>query len=141
VPIEVGSSGNPNFIEVRHGKMLISVPKGIFRANTSVLKEREAEQFKRQLASRFPWLTKNAIEVVMKEASETMESILDMERGAVDRARALFEKGKYAEALSLLEAYLMECPKDADAWYLKGEIYFKIGKRHEGFSAFARARG
>lgn len=138
--IEVGSSGNPNFIEVRHGKMLISVPKRIFRANTSALREKEAEEFKGQLAARFPWLTKNAIEVVMQEAQETMESVLDLERGPVERARALFQKGKHAEALALLEHHLARHPRDRDAWCLKGEIYFKMDKGKEGYAAFARAR-
>ncbi|MCU0862124.1 MAG: tetratricopeptide repeat protein [Methanomassiliicoccales archaeon] len=120
----MGSSGNPNFIEVRHGKMLISVPK----------------EFKAKLAARYPWLTKNAIEVVMQEAQETMESVLDMERGPVEKARARFQKGRHAEALALLEQHLAQHPRDRDAWYLKGEIYFKMNKDKEGYAAFAKAR-
>ncbi len=139
--IEVGSSGNPNFIEVRHGKLLISVPRSIFKGRTSALKEREAEDFKRILSARYPWLTANALEVVMQEAQETMESLLDMERGSVERARALFLDGRCAESLTILEGHLAQDPKDPDAWYLMGEIYFKLGRRNEGFSAFARARG
>ncbi|MDD1756834.1 MAG: tetratricopeptide repeat protein [Methanomassiliicoccales archaeon] len=139
--IEVGSKGNPNFIEVRHGKMLISVPRSIFRSGTSSLRREEAEEFKEVLASRYPWLSHRAREVVLEEAQQTMESILEMERGAVGNARKLFEEGRYARALGLLEGYLAEHPKDPDAWYLKGEIHFKLGKREEGFGDFARARG
>jgi predicted Zn-dependent protease len=139
--IEVGSKGNPNFIEVRHGKMLISVPRSIFQGRTSSLRRKEAEEFKQVLASRFPWLSPNAREVVLEEAQETMESILEMERGAVGNAQKLFDEERYVQALTLLEEHLSEHPKDPDAWYLKGEIYFKMGKRSEGFGAFARARG
>lgn len=139
--IEVGSSGNPNFIEVRHGKMLISVPRSIFRGRTSALRDEEAKDFKAMLASRFPWLTRNAIEVVMLEAQQTMESLLDLERGAVERAKKLSGSGKHAEALDLLDEHLVEHPKDPDAWYLKGEILFKVGRRAEGFKAFSHARG
>jgi tetratricopeptide (TPR) repeat protein len=139
--IEVGSSGNPNFIEVRHGRLLINVPKSIFKGRTSTLKVREAEDFKRILAARYPWLSANALEVVMQEAQETMESLLDMERSAVEKAGKLFANGRFAQALTILEEHLAQCPKDPDAWYLKGEIYFKIGRRTEGFRAFARAKG
>lgn len=139
--IEVGSSGNPNFIEVRHGKMLINVPRSIFKGRTSVLKPKEAEDFKRILTARYPWLSANAIDVIMEEARETMESLLDMEKGAVERARKLSTEGKYSEALTALEQHIADHPKDPDAWYLKGEIYFKMGRRTEGFSAFARAKG
>lgn len=139
--IEVGSTGNPNFIEVRHGKMLISVPRSIFKGRTSTLKSKEAEDFKGILSVRYPWLSPNAIEVIMEEARETMESLLDMERGAVERAEKLSADGRYAEALTALELHLAEHPKDPDGWYLMGEIYFKIGKRTEGFRAFARAKG
>lgn len=141
VPIEVGSSGNPNFIEVRHGRMLISVPRAIFKGRTSTLKEPEASEFRKILAKRYPWLTGNAIEVVMVEAQTTMESIIDMERGPVERARKLREQGRSAEALVLLEEHLEMEGTDPDAWYLKGEILFDLGNKDEGFRAFARARG
>lgn len=137
----MGSSGNPNFIEVRHGKMLISVPRSIFKGRTSTLKTKEADDFKKVLASRYPWLSDNAIEVVMEEAQATMESLLELERGAVEKAGKLSAKGRNAEALTLLEEHLVHHPKDPDAWYLMGEIYFKMGKRTEGFKAFARAQG
>ena len=139
--IEVGSSGNPNFIQVRHGRMLISVPRSMFRAGTSHLRAGEAERFKSLLAARYPWLTQAAIEVVIEEAQETMESLLDLERGPVERARALHAQGRRAEALTMLEGHIQEHPQDPDAWYLKGEILFKMGRRSEGFAAFARARG
>jgi len=139
-PIEVGSSGNPNFIEVRHGKMLISVPKSIFKGRTSALKKKEADEFKKVLASRYPWLSANAIEIVMVEAQETMESLLEMEMGAVERAGKLASQGRNAEALTLLEEHLEHQPKDPDAWRVMGEIYMMMGKRSEGFRAFAKAR-
>ena len=139
-PIEVGSSGNPNFIEVRHGKMLISVPKSIFKGRTSALKKKEADEFKKVLASRYPWLSANAIEVVMAEAQETMGSLLEMEMGAVERAGKLASLGRNAEALAILEEHLEHHPKDPDAWRVMGEIYMRMGKRSEGFRAFAKAR-
>ncbi|HUL39109.1 MAG TPA: tetratricopeptide repeat protein [Methanomassiliicoccales archaeon] len=139
--IEVGSRGNPNFIEVRHGKLLIAVPCSIFKGRTSTLRPREADEFKKLLSARYPWLSANAIEVVMEEAQETMESLLSMERGAVERAEMLASEGRHAEALATLEQHLVQRPKDPDAWYLMGEIYFKLGRKDDGYRAFALAKG
>jgi tetratricopeptide (TPR) repeat protein len=141
VVIEVGSRGNPNFIEVRHGKMLINVPKAIFKGRSSVLIEKEAAVFKGQLASRYPWLSKYAIEVILKESRATMESILELERTEVEKARRLFSAGKYQKALQLVEEQTRKDPQDVEAWYLKGEIMFKLGENEAGFKAFAKARG
>jgi tetratricopeptide (TPR) repeat protein len=138
--IEVGSDGNPNFIQVRHGRMLISVPKAIFKGRTSTLVASEAEVFKKRLASRYPWLSKRAIEVILEEAMSTMESILDLERSEVEKARMLFAKGRLQKALSSVEERLRIDPEDADAWYLKGEILFKLGDKEQGYKAFAKAR-
>jgi len=140
VAIEVGSSGNPNFIEVRHGRMLISVPKSMFKGRTSALVPGEAAVFKKRLASRYPWLSKYAIEVIVEEARRTMESLLEMERTEVEKARKLFDEGRGQSALKLVEESLDERPEDADAWYLKGEILFKLGDKEEGYKAFAQAR-
>jgi tetratricopeptide (TPR) repeat protein len=140
VAIEVGSDGNPNFIQVRHGKMLINVPKCIFKGRTSALVESEVAVFKVQLASRYPWLSRNAIQVILEEARRTMESILDMERTEVEKARKLFEEGRLPRALRMVEERLKRDPQDADAWYLKGEILFKLGEKELGYQAFAKAR-
>ncbi|MEM0449442.1 MAG: CDC27 family protein [Methanomassiliicoccales archaeon] len=137
---EIGSKGNPNFIEVRHGSILIPVPRSIFRSNTSELREKEAEQFKVRLAHRYPWLSQAAIEVVMKEAQATMETLLDMERSIVEKARLLYLRGEHSQALRILDDYLKLNSKDRDALYLKGEILFKIGDKKGGYIAFAQAR-
>lgn len=139
--IEVGSSGNPNFIEVRHGKMLISVPKSVFKGRSSVLVEKEAAAFRKVLGSRYPWLSSHAIDVIMEESRDTMESILEMERSEVEKARAALEAGRTAQALRTIESRLAEDPGDADAWCLRGEIMFRLGEREEGFRSFAKARG
>lgn len=140
VAIEVGSDGNPNFIQVRHGKMLINVPKAIFKGRTSALVEGEVAVFKKRLASRYPWLSKYALEVILEEARRTMESILEMERTEVEKARILFAEGRLQRALRMVDERLRIDPQDSDAWYLKGEILFKLGEKEMGYQAFAKAR-
>lgn len=138
--VEVGSIGNPNFIEVRHGKMLINVPRRIFKGRTSALVPAEVEKFKKNLSSRYPWLSENAISVILEESTKTMEALLEMERSAVERGRQFLKTGEYTKALKVIERHIQCSPKDPDAWYLKGEILLKLGEREKGYQAFAKAR-
>ncbi len=138
--IEVGSDGNPNFIQVRHGRMLISVPRTLFRGKRAEIVGAEAERFGRELRSRYPWLSENAVRVVLKEARDTMLSLIEMESGPVELARTKFEDGHPTEALRMLDAHLQKRQDDQDAWHLRGVILMRMGKAEEGFKSLARSR-
>ena len=55
---------------------------------------------------------------------------------AVDDARALLGKGQPAQALSAVETYLKEHPKDARARFLRGVILTEQHKPDEAIAAF-----
>jgi hypothetical protein len=140
VSIEVGSDGNPNFIQVRHGRMLINVPRTLFRGKRAEIMSAEADRFGKELRSRYPWLSENAVRVVLKEARQTMRSLIEMESGPVEIARTKFEDGHPTEALQMLDAHLQYHHEDANAWHLRGVILMRMGRAEEGFKSLARSR-
>jgi predicted Zn-dependent protease len=140
VSIEIGSDGNPNFIQVRHGRMLINVPRTLFRGKRAEIMGAEADRFGKELRSRYPWLSENAIRVVLKEARQTMLSIIEMESGPVEIARTKFEDGHMTEALQMIDAHLQKHPDDSNAWHLRGVILMRMGRAEEGFKSLARSR-
>ncbi len=137
--IEVGSDGNPNFIQVRHGRMLINVPRTLFKGKRAEFVKAEADRFGKELRSRYPWLSENAVIVILREARQTMLSLIEMESGSVDIARTAFEDGRPTEALQILDKHLQLRPDDSDAWHLRGVILMRLGNAEEGFRSLARS--
>lgn len=138
--IEVGSDGNPNFIQVRHGRMLINIPRSLFRGKRAEIVSSEAERLGRELRARYPWLSENAVQVVFREARETMLSLIQMESGPVEIARTTYEDGHPTEALGMLDEHLRTHQNDPDAWHLRGVILMRLGRADEGFKSLARSR-
>ena len=138
--VEVGSDGNPNFIQVRHGRMLINAPRTMFRGNRAEIVSAEAERFGRELRSRYPWLSENAVRVVLGEARQTMLALIEMESSPVEQARTRFEDGHPSEALQMLDAHLLKHKDDSSAWHLRGVILMRLGRADEGFKSLARSR-
>jgi len=131
---------NPNFIKMFHGRLEINVPKRMFRGRTAELVPEEVEKFRRTLSSRYPWLSRYALDEVIKGAQEAMADHIERTKRPVDRAREHMAKGRTKVALSLLEEHLVNEPEDADAWYLAAELLMKMGRGEDGFRAMARAR-
>ena len=140
VSVEIGSDGNPNFIQVAHGRMIINVPRRIFKDSTARLREDEASEFRHTLGRRYPWLSRYAIDDVMKKAVETMAFLLDMEKGDVQKAREMLIMARADRALELADGRLSRAPDDPDAWYIKGEALLRLGRAEDGFRAMAHAR-
>ncbi len=138
--IEVGSDGNPNFIQVRHGRMMINVPRTLFRGKRAEIVSAEANRFGKELRSRYPWLSENAVRVVLIEARQTMLALIEMESGPVELARTMFEDGHPTEALRMLDNHLQKNENDPNAWHLRGVILMRLGRADEGFKSLARSR-
>ena len=138
--IEVGSDGNPNFIQVRHGRMLINVPRTLFRSKRAEILSAEANRFGKELRSRYPWLSENAVREVLREARQTMLSLIEIESGPVEIARTKFEDGHPIEALQTLDLHLQKHQDDPNAWHLQGVILMRLGRADEGFKSMARSR-
>ena len=120
--------------------MLINVPRALFRGKRAEIVGAEADRFGRELRSRYPWLSENAVRVVLKEARQTMLSLIEMESGPVEIARTKFEDGGPTEALQLLDVHLQRHVDDSDAWHLRGVILMRLGRAEEGFKSLARSR-
>lgn len=131
---------NPNFIKMFHGRLEINVPKRMFRGGTAELVPEEVERFRHTLSSRYPWLSRYALDEVVKGAQEAMADHIERTKRPVDRAREHMAKGRTRVALKLLEDHLVAEPEDADAWYLAAELLMKMGRGEDGFRAMARAR-
>ncbi len=138
--IEVGSDGNPNFIQVRHGSMLINIPRTLFRGRRAEIVSAEADRLGKELRSRYPWLSENAVQVVFREARQTMLSTIEMESRPIDIARTSFEDRHPTDALRILDEHLQRHQDDSDAWHLRGVVLMRLGRAEEGFKSLARSR-
>lgn len=132
--------GNPNFIQIHHGHLVVNVPLRVFKGRTARFREPDAGEFFETLRSRYPWLTPGAIEEIKREAREAMRSLIELEECELDKAKRLLEEGRATQAMRLVTAYLRSNPHDADALQLKGRINFALGENEEGYRSFAEAR-
>ncbi|MCX6650912.1 MAG: tetratricopeptide repeat protein [Methanomassiliicoccales archaeon] len=131
---------NPNFIEVSHGHLLVNIPLTAFDGTTYRIKPKEAEKLKELLASRYPWLTPNALKVFIEEAEQAMFERIQSQLGYMDKARNALRSGNYERAKRMAEKQLERLPEDPDAWYVLGESLCKLGESEKGFAALAKAR-
>lgn len=131
---------NPNFIEVSHGHLKVNVPLTAYEGTTYHVKPEEAEKLKKMLASRYPWLSPNALKVFIEEAEQTMHDRIQSQLGYMEKARHAMQSGNYTRAKRMAERHIEEVPDDADAWYVLGESLCKLGETDEGFAAITKAR-
>lgn len=134
------SKRNPNFIEVSHGHLKVNVPLTAYEGTTYHIKPEEAEKLKQMLASRYPWLSPNALKVFIEEAEQAMHDRIQSQLGHMEKARHALQSGNYQRAKRMAERQIEELPEDADAWYVLGESMCKLGETEEGFTALRIAR-
>ena len=131
---------NPNFIKMYHGGLEINVPRRVFKSGTAEPIPEEMRMFREMVSKWYPWLSRYALDEVEKEAVEAMADHIERSKATSQRAREFMSRGRYKDALSLLEEHLIYEPDDADAWYVTGEVLMKMGRAEEGFRAIGRAR-
>lgn len=127
-------------IAVVHGNLTVSVPRSLFIGSEAVPHEPEVKRFRKMISERYPWLSENALDVLMKNAREKMLKVIDEETGGRARAKTLMDHGKVEEAVRHLEKHLKTDPCDADTWYMLGEALCKIGRTQEGYAAISKGR-
>ena len=101
--------------------------------------EKEKE-LRDMLSKRYPWLTSNALDVIMRNARREMLRVMDEESGGRSTSRRLSSQGKNEMAIAHLEQHLKEHPEDADSWYALGELLCKVGRAEEGYKAMKKGR-
>ncbi|HQN76256.1 MAG TPA: tetratricopeptide repeat protein [Methanomassiliicoccales archaeon] len=131
---------NPNFIEVSHGHLKVNVPLSAYEGTTYHIKPEEAEKLKKMLASRYPWLSPNALKVFIEEAEQAMNDRIQSQLEYMEKARHAMQSGNYTRAKRMTERHIEAVPDDADAWYVLGESLCKLGETDEGFAAITKAR-
>jgi len=129
-----------NFIKVQHGNMELNIPIKLFEPGTSDIRPAEAVKLRKLLRSQYPWLTDNAVDVILKSSQEEMAMIMDSERTVADRAREMLRRGEYEKALGFLDAHLFVDEDDVDASYLRADALMKLGRKEEGFKAMRHAQ-
>ncbi len=127
-------------IEVHHGSLTVYVPRDIFKKGTGEVVTERAAPFREMIMNRYPWLTENSMDVLMNRASKEMSQILDEETTGRSAGRDLAKDGRINEAIEHLTRTLELDPKDADSWYLLGELLCSIGRTEEGYKAFSKGR-
>jgi tetratricopeptide (TPR) repeat protein len=131
---------NPNFIKMFHGHLEINVPRRMFKDGTAEMIPSEVEGFRRTVSARYPWLSKYALDEVVKEAQEAMADHIERSKTAPQRAREQMAHGRTRIALRILEEHLIDQPEDAEAWYASAEVLFKLDRAEDAFRAMNRAR-
>jgi tetratricopeptide (TPR) repeat protein len=131
---------NPNFIEVSHGHLRVNVPLTAYEGTTYHIRSEEAERLKSMLASRYPWLTPNALTVFIEEAEQAMYERILSQMGYMEKARNALRSGNHERAKKMAEKQLQRLPNDADAWYVLGESLCRMGESEKGFAALAKGR-
>jgi len=134
------AQNNPNFIKMFHGHLEINVPRRMFKDGTAEMIPSEVESFRRTVSARYPWLSRFALDDVVKEAQEAMADHIERSKTAPQRAREQMARGRTKVALRILEEHLIDRPEDAEAWYASAEVLFKLDRADDAFRAMSRAR-
>ena len=125
-------------VTVIHGSMTVDVPRKIFKGKECSIDWDEVEPFKKIIMSRYPWISENAIKVIINKAQMEMMRVRDEETNGREYSKTLADKGKLDEAIAHLRLRLELEPNDAKGWYDLGELLFKKGDASGGFDAFRK---
>ena len=90
-------------ITVTHGSLTIKVPRSLFKGRDAAPDEEKVRDFRNMLQRRYPWLSQNALDVVMRNARKEMMRVMDEETGGRNTSNRLASKGDYEKAIKHLE--------------------------------------
>lgn len=127
-------------IEVVHGSMRISVPRDLFSGNQAVIVEERARSFSDMIRGRYPWISENSVEVLLRNARKVMLSTMEEESHGMCVARELESKGDLKGAIKQMTRWAEKEPNNTEIWYYLGQLYFKAGMQEEGHKAMNRGR-
>lgn len=126
-------------VTVVHGSMLVDVPRRIFKGKECAVDWNEVEPFKRIMQSRYPWISDDAIKVIVNRAQKEMMRVRDEETNGREYSSTLAKNGKTDEAIEHLRLRLELNPDDHKSWYDLGELLMKKGDYKGGMEAFDKA--
>ncbi len=127
-------------ITVHHGSTTVHIPRDVFRGDDATVVEEKAEAFRSMIMERYPWISSNAVDVILNNGRREMISVLEEETHGISTARAKVEKGDIDGAIRHLESWAERYPEDLDIWYMIGNLCFKKGDAERGHKAMNRGR-
>ena len=119
-------------IAVTHGSLTVDVPRNIFKGPECTLDEVAAEPFRRLVRDRYPWVSENSVDVLLRKARLEMIRVRDEESKGKEHSRVLASEGRLDEAIRHMQLHLELDPDDADSWYELGNLLCKAGRASEG---------
>jgi hypothetical protein len=127
-------------IEVVHGSMRISVPRDLFSGSEATIIPEKVIAFSELIRGRYPWISENSVEVLLRNARKVMLSTLEEESHGMCVARDLEAKGDLKGAIRQMTRWAEKEPNNVEIWYYLGQLYFKAGMQDEGHKAMNRGR-
>jgi tetratricopeptide (TPR) repeat protein len=115
--------------------MELNIPTTLFEEGTARVRADQAEVLREKLKCQYPWLSDNAIDVILKSSSEEMSRHIETKKPPSQKAREMLVEGRYEQALSFLDVHLDLEPGDVDCWYVRSEALFKLGRKEEAFQS------
>lgn len=128
------------FIKIHHGSMELNIPTSLFDEGTAKVRPTEANMLREKLKCQYPWLTDNAVDVILNSSSEEMSRLIEQRKSAAQKAREMLRSGRYRQALDFLDVHLDLYPEDVDCWYVRSEALFKLDRPKEAFRAMRHAQ-
>ena len=130
----------PGYILVHHGKLSIHVPRSLFHGPDAEIVPESVLLYREKLQSRYPWLSQNALDVIIENSRKEMRRVIWEEKKGSVAGRELASRGLLQDSISHLRHHLEQHPDDVDAWYALGEVLCKAGRQEEGYEAFRLGR-
>jgi len=126
---------------IQHGNLAVNVPRSLFKGSDAVPDDAQEKQFRKMLRERYPWLSENSLDVLMRNARSELLRMMDEETCGRNTANKFVSDGKVNKAIEHLEKHLSENPNDFNSWYMLGELLCKEGRTEEGYEAFRKGSG
>lgn len=127
-------------ISVVHGSLTVDVPRRLFKGQECILDEEAAGPFRELVRARYPWVSENSVDVLLRKARMEMMRVRDEESKGREHSRVLASQGKLEDAIRHMQLHLELDPDDSDSWYELGNLLCKAGRAEEGYKAFNRGR-
>ena len=127
-------------ISVVHGSLTVDVPRRLFKGPECTLDEEAAGPFRELVRNRYPWISDNSVDVLLRKARLEMIRVRDEESKGKEHSRVLASQGKLDDAIRHMELHLELDPDDAHSWYELGNLLCRAGRAEEGYRAFNKGR-
>lgn len=133
-------TGPAGTVTVHHGSTTVHIPRSVFRGDDAEIVAEEAERFRSVIMERYPWLSSNAVDVILNNGQREMRSVLDEETHGLAASRVLAAAGNTDGAIRHLKSWAEREPEDPDIWYALARLYFGKGDAESGHKAMNRGR-